>query len=52
MTRLKEEDVRRITRQLDAYDARLKRKTGVSLRQLACRADGVDEALIMATKIR
>lgn len=47
MTRLKEDDIEHITRQLDGYDARLKRMTGVSLRQIACRAAGVDEALII-----
>ena len=47
MTRLREEDIAQIKRQLDGYDARLKRMTGVSLRQIACRAAGVDEALII-----
>jgi pyrrolysine biosynthesis protein PylD len=47
MTRLKEEDINPITRQLDGYDARLKRMTGASLRQIACRAAGVDEAQII-----
>lgn len=47
MTRLKEDDIDHITRQLDGYDARLKRMTGVSLRQIACRAAGVDEALFI-----
>ena len=47
MTRLKEDDIDHIARQLDGYDARLKRMTGVSLRQIACRAAGVDEALII-----
>jgi pyrrolysine biosynthesis protein PylD len=47
MTRLKEGEIDPITRQLDGYDARLKRMTGASLRQIACRAAGVDEALII-----
>jgi len=47
MTRLREEDIDHIPGQLDAYDARLKRVTGSSLRQIACRAAGVDEALIL-----
>jgi pyrrolysine biosynthesis protein PylD len=47
MTRLEKDDIDRITRQLDDYDARLKRMTGASLRQIACRAAGVDEALIL-----
>jgi pyrrolysine biosynthesis protein PylD len=47
MTRLKRDDVENIPGQLAAYDARLKRMTGVSLRQLACRAAGVDEAVIL-----
>ena len=47
MTRLRKDDIDRITRQLDGYDARLKRMTGASLRQIACRAAGIDEALII-----
>ena len=47
MTRLKEVDIDHIARQLDGYEARLKRMTGVSLRQIASRAAGVDEALII-----
>jgi pyrrolysine biosynthesis protein PylD len=47
MTRLKEDDIAPITRQLDGYDARLKRMTGASLRQIACRAAGVEEAVII-----
>ncbi|MCJ7627727.1 MAG: 3-methylornithyl-N6-L-lysine dehydrogenase PylD, partial [Longimicrobiales bacterium] len=45
MTRLKEDDIGPIARQLNDYDARLKRMTDASLRQIACRAAGVDEAL-------
>ncbi len=47
MTRLEEEDIVHIERRLDDYDARLKRMTGVTLRQIACRAAGVDETLII-----
>ena len=47
MTRLEKDDIGQITRQLDAYDARLRRMTGASLRQIACRAAGVDEARIV-----
>ena len=47
MTRLKEADMDPILGRLEGYDARLKRKTGASLRQLACRAAGAEEALIM-----
>jgi pyrrolysine biosynthesis protein PylD len=47
MTRLREDDIRPITRRLDGYDARLKRMTGASLRQIACRAAGVREDQIV-----
>ena len=47
MTRLREADVRPISGGLDAYDARLRKITGVSLRELASRAAGVDEALVL-----
>ena len=47
MTRLREDDIVQITRQLPGYDARLKQMTGASLRQIACHASGVDEALII-----
>ena len=47
MTRLREEDVARIPGQLSAYDARLKRTTGASLRQIACWGAGVEEDLIV-----
>jgi len=46
MTRLKKADIDSIAQRLDGYDARLKRMTGLSLRQIACYASGVDEALI------
>ena len=46
MTRLKKADIAPILAGLDEYDARLKRTTGASLRQIACRAAGVEEALI------
>jgi len=47
MTRLREDDIHPIPGRLDGYDASLRRMTGASLRQIACRAAGVDEALIM-----
>ncbi len=47
MTRLKEDDIDRIAPQLEDYDARLKQMTGFSLRQIACRATGIHEALII-----
>ena len=47
MTRLEERDINCVARQLDDYDANLKRRTGVSLRQIACLAAGVDEASIV-----
>jgi len=47
MTRLLEEDIVHIAGGLHGYDTRLKRMTGVSLRQLACEAAGVDEAAIL-----
>jgi pyrrolysine biosynthesis protein PylD len=46
MTRLREGDLKAIEGQLDVYDSRLKRMTGASLRQIACRGAGIDEALI------
>lgn len=54
MTRLTEEDVEPILGRLDGYDARLKRTTGASLRQIACWAAGVEEALIkdLADRVR
>jgi pyrrolysine biosynthesis protein PylD len=47
MTRLKEADVRPIAGNLAAYDAHLKRMTGATLRQIACKAAGVHEELIV-----
>ena len=47
MTRLREADIDPILGRLEGYEARLKWKTGASLRQLACRATGIEEALIM-----
>lgn len=46
MTRLKEGDIDQVSGRLDDYDVRLERMTGASLRQIACKAAGVDEALI------
>lgn len=42
MTRLLEEQIRLIPRELKAYDSGLKRKTGLTLGQLAARAGGLD----------
>jgi pyrrolysine biosynthesis protein PylD len=47
MTRLREEDIVRIPQQLNDYDSRLKRMTGASLRQIACKAVGVNEASVI-----
>jgi pyrrolysine biosynthesis protein PylD len=47
MTRLKEGDIDPIAGLLHEYDARLKRMTGASLRQIACHAAGIDEAVIL-----
>ncbi len=47
MTRLREEDLEPIARQILGYDARLKQKTGASLRQIASRAAGLDEGMIL-----
>ena len=47
MTRLEDRDIDHIARHLDEYDAHLKRMTGASLRQIACMAAGVDEALLV-----
>jgi len=44
MTRLMSEDIRFIGDDLARYDSELLRKTGLSLRQIACRAAGMDEA--------
>jgi len=46
MTRLREEDLHSIVGNLPDYDAHLRRTVGVSLRQIACRAAGVDETLM------
>jgi pyrrolysine biosynthesis protein PylD len=47
MTRLKRDDIDWIPGRLADFDARLKRMTGASLRQIACEAAGVDEAPII-----
>jgi 3-methylornithyl-N6-L-lysine dehydrogenase len=44
VTRLKSEDIRFMKEDLARYDADLLKKTGLSLRQIACRAAGMDEA--------
>lgn len=46
MTRLGSVDVRPIPGNLGRYDAELRRKVGLSLRQLACKAAGVQEDLL------
>jgi len=43
VTRLRPVDIERIPGNLAEYDADLRRKTGLSLRQIACRAAGVGE---------
>ena len=47
MTRLTERDIHHIAQHLDEYEMHLKRITGSSLRQIACRGAGVDEALLV-----
>lgn len=47
MTRLTERDIHHIAQHLDEYEAHLKRITGSSLRQIACRGAGVDEARLV-----
>jgi pyrrolysine biosynthesis protein PylD len=46
MTRLTEEDLRPVPGSLHEYEAQLKRIVGVSLRQVACMAAGVEENLM------
>lgn len=43
MTRLKATDIGPIAANLAGYDADLRRRTGLSLRQIACRAAGIQE---------
>ncbi len=43
MTRLRAKDIRNITATLKDYDLQLVKKTGGTLRQIACRAAGIDE---------
>ena len=52
MTRLKEADIQPIAGNLEEYDARLKRMTGASLRQIACKAAVIDEDRIAAVQDR
>jgi pyrrolysine biosynthesis protein PylD len=47
MTRLTRGDIAPILGSLDDYDGQLRRTTGASLRQIACRAADVEEALMM-----
>lgn len=46
MTRLEVRDIDQIALQLEEYDTHLKRVTTASLRQIACRAAGVEKAAI------
>ena len=48
MTRLRPAEMEPIPGNLARYDAELRRKTGLSLRQLACRANGIQEEEIQA----
>ncbi len=50
MTRLRTTDIEHIAETLKAYDSQLVKKTGGTLRQIACRAVGVDEELIRRTQ--
>ncbi len=47
MTRLLKDDIAHVVGGLHDYDARLRRMTGVSLRGLACKAAGLDEAVVL-----
>lgn len=46
MTRLREKDLRSIPSTLTDYDLQLLRKTGATLKQIACQAVGVDEEIL------
>ncbi len=50
MTRLRRNDIRHITDTLHPYDAQLLKKTGGTLKQIACRAVGVDEKSVRRTQ--
>jgi pyrrolysine biosynthesis protein PylD len=52
MTRLEERDVEHVARQLDEYDAHLRRVTRASLKQIACAAAGVDEEALSGIQDR
>ena len=47
MTRLQDSDLSGLARNLSAYDQELREQTGLTLRQIACRAVGVDEEEIV-----
>jgi pyrrolysine biosynthesis protein PylD len=47
VTRLQESDLSSLGRRLSTYDQELQEKTGLTLRQIACRAAGVDEEEIV-----
>ena len=46
MTRLQSNDINRVAADLSHYDAQLVERTGYSLRAIACRAGGIEEAQI------
>ena len=49
MTRLQNSDLSSLAQDLSIYDQELQEKTGLTLRQIGCRAVGVDEAEIVRT---
>ena len=52
MTRLTTGDIQGLTEDMPGYDASLMKKTGCSLRQLACRAAGISEKDVRASMER
>lgn len=50
MTRLRAKNIRHITSTLSHYDLQLVKKTGATLRQIACRAIGIDEQEVCRTQ--
>lgn len=52
MTRLTKADIDPILERLGEYDALLERRTGASLLQLACRASGVEERVVLELQDR
>ena len=49
MTRLRSNDINRVAADLIHYEAQLIERTGYSLRAIACRAGGIEEAQIMGS---